>query len=137
MTQNILKPYHYLIVAGCIFIAILLFLSHDNLRMGDDAILNSSLIHFFSYGILTIFIYLGFSLDILVRIGLTLFIAIGLSLFHELVRNIFSNELIGFEMSTADYFLMNCLGSVTFVTVMSIFDVFFFERADDQSYEYD
>ena len=137
MTQTIFKPHHYLILAVCIFIAILLFLSHDHLMMGDDAILNSSLIHFFSYGILTIFIYLGLSLDRLVRIGLTLFIAIVLSLFHELVRNIFSNDLIGFEMSTADYFLMDCLGTVTFVIVMSIFDVFFFERADDPSYEDD
>jgi len=60
-----------------------------------------------------------------------------LALFHELVRNLFSNELMGFVISKADFWLIDCLGSIIFVIAMALIDMFFFERHDDESNEND
>jgi len=119
------------------YIAIILFLSDDNFDLSYDLVLNYQLMHFFSFGMMTVFIYLGINLDRLARVGLTLMITCVLGLIHEQAKRLFGNEALGFEVAKVDYWLVDCLGGIIFVILMVIIDSLFFERIDSDVQEYD
>ena len=130
-----LKTSASLIVACGIFIAITLFLSDDNFEMTEDLALTYELMHFFAFGTLTVFIYLSLNLDRLARVGLAFFTSCGLGLMHERVKILFRNEVIGFQVGTVDYWLVDCLGAMIFVIAVIIVDALFFKREDVDEYE--